>query len=138
MSISKTRIKVDDLTFNSIKEATEYLNFKPYEINKDQEISCIHAVWNDSRQIDMLPSCVNSTFNYFSQNWYTEILEDLQKGQKSAWARPYRSTQLGNLMMTVGSGIYDQNRPVVRDFVNGYEPRILLDFNVDGNILDNI
>lgn len=32
MSISKTRIKVDDLTFNSIKEATEYLNFKPYEI----------------------------------------------------------------------------------------------------------
>lgn len=86
--------------------------FKPYEINKDQEISCIHAVWDDSRQIDMLPSCINSTFNYFSQNWYTEILEDLQKGQKSAWARPYRSTQLGNLMTTVGAGIYDQNRLV--------------------------
>jgi len=32
MSISTTRIRVDDLTFNSIKEATEYLNFKPYEI----------------------------------------------------------------------------------------------------------
>lgn len=36
----------------------------------------------------------------------------------------------------VDFGMYDMNREVVRDFVNGYEPRILLDFNVDGNILD--
>lgn len=36
----------------------------------------------------------------------------------------------------VDFGLYDINRPVVRDFVNGYERTILLDFNVDGNILD--
>lgn len=36
----------------------------------------------------------------------------------------------------VDFGIYDTNREVVRDFVNGYERTILLDFNVDGNILD--
>lgn len=36
----------------------------------------------------------------------------------------------------VDFGIYDQNKSVVRDFVNGYERTILLDFNVDGNILD--
>ena len=38
----------------------------------------------------------------------------------------------------VDFGIYDINREKNRDFVNGYERTILLDFNVDGNILDLI
>lgn len=33
-------------------------------------------------------------------------------------------------------GIYDTNKEANRNFVNGYERTILLDFNVDGNILD--
>ena len=37
----------------------------------------------------------------------------------------------------VDFGIYDGHREIVRDFVNGYERSILLDFNVDGYILDN-
>ncbi len=36
----------------------------------------------------------------------------------------------------VDFGIYDGYREKNRDFVNGYERSILLDFNVDGNILD--
>lgn len=36
----------------------------------------------------------------------------------------------------VDFGIYDVNKPKNRDFVNGYERTILLDFNVDGNILE--
>lgn len=38
----------------------------------------------------------------------------------------------------VDFGIYDLNRERARDFVNGYERTILLDFNVDGNILNMI
>lgn len=38
----------------------------------------------------------------------------------------------------VDFGIYNTNRQIERDFVNGYEPVILLDFNVDGDILDLI
>ena len=34
----------------------------------------------------------------------------------------------------VDFGMYNVNREKTRDFVNGYEPVILLDFNVDGNI----
>lgn len=34
----------------------------------------------------------------------------------------------------VDFGIYEINREAARDFVNGYERSILLDFNVDGNI----
>lgn len=36
----------------------------------------------------------------------------------------------------VDFGIYDIDKPRNRDFVNGYERTILLDFNVDGDILD--
>ena len=38
----------------------------------------------------------------------------------------------------VDFGIYDINREKNREFVNGYERVILLDFNVDGNILDRL
>ena len=36
----------------------------------------------------------------------------------------------------VDFGIFDSNKVKNRDFVNGYERTILLDFNVDGNILN--
>lgn len=36
----------------------------------------------------------------------------------------------------VDFGIYNTNNEAARNFVNGYERTILLDFNVDGNILD--
>lgn len=38
----------------------------------------------------------------------------------------------------VDFGLYNQERERVRAFVNGYEPVILLDFNVDGDILNYI
>ncbi|MBO6281739.1 MAG: SpoIIE family protein phosphatase [Alphaproteobacteria bacterium] len=86
--------------------------FKPYKVHENQRISCIHAVWEENREIGLLPSCVNSTFDYFNQHWYTEIIEDLRAGQRVSWVKPYRSTQLGILMTTVGAGIYDQNQLV--------------------------
>lgn len=38
----------------------------------------------------------------------------------------------------VDFGIYDVNKPNARDFVNGYERTILLDFNVDGNVWEKM
>ena len=38
----------------------------------------------------------------------------------------------------VDFGIYDINKAKNRDFVNGYERTILLDFNVDGDILSSM
>ncbi len=35
----------------------------------------------------------------------------------------------------VDFGLYEINRPTTKDFVNGYEPDVVLDFNVQGNIL---
>lgn len=81
--------------------------FLPYKIYKDRKIACIHAVWGENKQIEMLPSCVNNTFNYFEQNWYKEIKKNLQSGRRVSWSRPYKSTQLDILMTTVGAGIYN-------------------------------
>ena len=38
----------------------------------------------------------------------------------------------------VDFGIYNTNRAVTRELMNGYERVILLDFNVDGNVWDNM
>ena len=86
--------------------------FLPYKINPEHKIGCIHAVWDEKEKISLLPSCVNHTFDYFKQNWYEQITKDLNSGRRVSWVRPYRSTQLGNLMTTVGAGIYNQNELV--------------------------
>ena len=38
----------------------------------------------------------------------------------------------------VDFGIYDVNKPSARDFVNGFEKSILLDFNVEGPVLQTL
>lgn len=54
-------------------------------------------------------------------------------GQQVGWIYDKNDPNKDNF---VDFGIYDTNRPSTRDFVNGYERTILLDFNVDGNILN--
>jgi len=86
--------------------------FAPYKVDAEQKISCIHAVWNEKQEVEMLHSCVNSTFDYFSQNWYKDLMKEFQSGKKVSWARPYKSTQLGILMTTVGAAIYNHGELV--------------------------
>ena len=81
--------------------------FLPYKINENQKISCIHAFWTDNRNIDLLYSCIDASFDYFKQNWYSEIKTDFENGRRVSWSRPYKSTQLDILMTTLGAPIYN-------------------------------
>lgn len=56
-------------------------------------------------------------------------------GQVVGWIYDEKNPKGDNY---VDFGIYDVHRPAVRDFVNGYERSILLDFNVDGDILSSV
>lgn len=56
-------------------------------------------------------------------------------GQVVGWVYNEKSPNGDNY---VDFGIYNTNREPNRNFVNGYEPTILLDFNVDGPIYDLI
>lgn len=52
-------------------------------------------------------------------------------GQIVGWVYDEDNPNVDNF---VDFGIFDVDRPKVRDFINGYERVIILDFNVDGNI----
>lgn len=54
-------------------------------------------------------------------------------GQIVGWIYDPKNKDIDNY---ISFGIYDGYSSVARDFVNGYERTILLDFNVDGPILD--
>lgn len=56
-------------------------------------------------------------------------------GQIVGWIYDPKNPDIDNY---VDFGIYDLHNEQARDFVNGYERSIWLDFNVDGNILDLI
>ena len=53
-------------------------------------------------------------------------------GQRVGWVYDENNPVGDNF---VDFGIYDLYNEKARDFVNGYERTILLDFNVDGDIL---
>ena len=60
-------------------------------------------------------------------------IPESKAGQIVGWVYKFEGSEGDNY---VDFGIYNFEREIVRDFVNGYEPVILLDFNVDGNIWD--
>lgn len=56
-------------------------------------------------------------------------------GQVVGWIYDEKNTEGDNY---IDFGIYDERNAKAREFVNGYEPTIWLDFNVDGIIYDLI
>ena len=69
-----------------------------------------------------------------------EVYESLgiprtKAGQVVGWVYDAKNPKGDNY---VDFGIYNLHDEKARDFVNGYERSIWLDFNVDGNILDLI
>ena len=60
-------------------------------------------------------------------------IQKTQAGQIVGWVYDDKNENGDNY---VDFGMYDVNRSTCRDFVNGYERSILLDFNVDGSILN--
>lgn len=93
---------------------------------------------------------LNLTFLVQQQNWandrlkakgylfLNEVYEALgiprsKAGQIVGWIYDEKCPNGDNF---VDFGIFDTHRNATRDFVNGYERTILLDFNVDGPIID--
>ncbi len=58
-----------------------------------------------------------------------------KEGQIVGWIYDLENPSGDNF---VDFGIYDVNKANARDFVNGYEQTILLDFNVDGNVWEKM
>ena len=85
--------------------------FKPYAIRSDKKRLCIYAFHNEDGQVRLDPSFESAQYNYLTQSWYVEIMEQLEKGQKLFWSKPYYENQgAKTLMTTVGAGIYHDGK----------------------------
>ena len=72
----------------------------------------------------------------FLNDVYKELgIPPSKEGQIVGWIYDLENPSGDNF---VDFGIYDVNKANARDFVNGYEQTILLDFNVDGNVWEKM
>ncbi len=79
----------------------------------------------------------NDKLNAQGYLFLNDVLEMLdipktKEGQIVGWVKDPKNGGDGY----VDFGIFNANKKANREFLNGYEPSIWLDFNVDGNILD--
>ena len=82
------------------------------------------SYWNDKLRIKK---------RVFLNEVYESLgIEPSKEGQIVGW------TYDGNGDNYIDFGIYEYHREVVRDFIDGHERTILLDFNVDGNVWDSM
>lgn len=100
--------------------------------------------WNNDANL-------NLSFLKSAQAWFNDVLQKrghvflnevydyldiprTKEGARVGWIFDEKNPHGDN---RIDFGIYDINRPTTRDFVNGYERSILLDFNVDG-VIDHL
>ena len=87
--------------------------FKPYSIAANKKFYCVYAYRDKKGKIILDRSYENENYNYLNQNWYLEIMPRLTKNHNVAWAKPYHEKIGSNaVMVTAGSGIYDNNELV--------------------------
>lgn len=100
---------------------------------KDSEYNLMHLRAQQSYANDKL---IAQGYLFLNDVYDMLGIPRTKAGQIVGWIyRPEGNSQGDNY---VSFGIYDINRQGNRDFVNGWERSILLDFNVDGPILDLI
>lgn len=126
----KKTIKVADPN-----EYSQYARFYEDGCNgwsKDSE----HNLWFLRQQQNWANDKLKSQGYLFLNDVYDMLgIPRTKAGQIAGWIYNEENPVGDNF---VDFGIYDIHKQGSRDFVNGYERSILLDFNVDGNILDLI
>lgn len=95
-----------------------------------------HNLWFLKQQQNWANEKLKSTGYLFLNDVYEMLgIPKTKAGQVVGWIYDEKNPNGDNY---VDFGIYDLYKEGCRDFVNGYERTIWLDFNVDGNILDLI
>ena len=84
--------------------------YEPWQLDMDRERASIYL-----HRIENVPlideAFEGEEYNYHSQQWYTELKEQLELGEtQTAWSSLY-TDEAGtfSLMLTVGSGIFDES-----------------------------
>lgn len=149
----KYNIKAREIEEVSVNDkGEEEVTTKTVEVANPNEISDYARFYDDGNIGWSKDPETNLMFLRRQQDWANELLKakghlflnevyDMlgiprtKAGQVVGWIYDEKNPVGDNF---VDFGIYDIHKPRNRDFVNGIERTILLDFNVDGNILDLI
>lgn len=87
--------------------------FEPYEVNKNKRLFCIYAFRDKKGTLKIDNSFESEAYNYPHQRWYTDIKHGLEREKTVAWSGPYYESQGSDtLMVTVGAGIYNNDKLV--------------------------
>ena len=124
-----------EVNIASIDEYSDYARFfdssSPYW-DKDPEYNLMFLKAEQNYANDRLKA---RGYVYLNEVYERLGIPSTKAGQIVGWVYDSENAVGDNF---VDFGIYDIYKEKARDFVNGYEPVILLDFNVDGNILDSM
>ena len=139
------KITVDDngneKVTTEIVDVADPNHYSPYAIifddgntgwDKDPELTKFFLIQQQNYANDLL----KSRKHLFLNEVYDMLgAKRTKAGAQVGWVYDEKNPSGDNF---VDFGIFDINNPKARDFVNGYERVIILDFNVDGVILDLI
>ncbi len=85
--------------------------FEPYIIDKSKKRLCFYAYNNKNNQFIFDNSYESQNYDYHNRNWYKEIVSKITENNNTAWSSPYYEKQGSNsLLITVGSGIYENHK----------------------------
>lgn len=106
-----TQILMQDLFDNYEQTLGGGIWFEPYIVKKDKKRLCFYAYKNKNNQFIFDKSYESEEYDYHNQNWYKEIVSQITEKNATAWSRPYYESQgSDSMMITVGTGIYDNHK----------------------------
>ena len=114
-SIDLTKEVVKKIFYNYPDSLGGGIWFEPYVIDKSQKRFCVYAFRNNEGVVVIDESFNSEEYNYLEQGWYKQIISQIKdKNVDVGWSLPYYENQGSNtLMITAGSGIYDNNGKLI-------------------------
>lgn len=129
-TVEKTINVIEDDDVNQYSEFARFFDDGCTGWSKDPEYNLMFLRAQQNYANDLLRS---RGYVFLNEVYRMLGIPDSQAGQIVGWVYDPKDPNRDNY---ISFGIYDLHKPKNRDFVNGYERTILLDFNVDGNVLD--
>jgi hypothetical protein len=130
-TVKKTIQTVDPSTMNDYTRIFDEFNSTEYEKNADYNFNFLRA-----RQKYANDLLVSRGYLFFNEVLEMLGMDQIPEGQIMGWVYTPNDPEAGDNY--VDFGIYDYWKENTRDFIEGRERAIILEFNFDGYILDKV
>lgn len=127
--VEKKTIEVADINTDKYSDFARFFD----ELNPNYKKDPSYNLWFLKSQETWANQKLQKQGYLFLNDVYEALgFPKVPAGQVNGWVYD-KNNPIGDNF--VDFGLYDVHKKGSRDFVNGYEPAILIDFNIDGNVL---